>query len=231
MFLELSEPDSTPTTGEFDTARAQALEALASPKLAHYYSASGDYAGTTFRTLGVNAGDEIGPDDLCAITLLGVAVSPRGVRALLGDNDLSSGVRDALGTIAPHADLRSATPSDMARMWDLHAALKAAIADPTTRGESNPWVTAAKISARKRPSLIPVRDRKVGDLLGKRARDSAYVYWQLVRALLLDADVVAALTNARAQIADTAGGDLQDGFTTEPDLRVLDAALWMHAAR
>ncbi|BDZ61103.1 hypothetical protein Lsed01_02501 [Demequina sediminis] len=231
MFLELSEPSSTPTAGEYAAARETTLSALAANKLTAYYRASGDYAGTTFRTLGVNAGDHVGPDDLSAITLLGVDVSPRGVRTLQGDNPLSDAVRATLSAIAPGADLRTATASDLNAAWELHAAIKAAIADPTTKGDSNPWVTAAKISARKRPSLIPVRDRVVGNLLGDRALQSAFVYWQLMRALLLDAEVVGALDGARARIAADAAGDLQNDFGREPDLRILDAALWVRAAR
>jgi hypothetical protein len=231
MFLDLPCPGSTPTSAEYAAAKRFALAALKHDNLSDYYRVSGDYAGTTFRTLGVVDPACVDEDDLCAVTLLGVTVSPRGVRHLINPGAHREAVQSALGALAEASDLRSATAGDFVKMWHLQAAIKAAIADPHTKKASNPWVTAAKISARKRPGLVAVRDRVVGGKLGERALNSAYVYWQLMRALLLDTEVTASLDRARECIAREAAGDLQHDFRHEPDLRLLDAALWMHVAR
>lgn len=61
------------------------------PKLLQaYFDPGGSFAGTTFDTLGTNPPNEIGSDDLLAVTLLDVRFPPRSVRNLLGGalNDL-----------------------------------------------------------------------------------------------------------------------------------------------
>ena len=50
-------------------------------------------------------------------------------------------------------------------MADMYQALKSALSPPDVKNP-NPWVTASKLCARKRPDLFPVRDNVVCTYLG-----------------------------------------------------------------
>jgi hypothetical protein len=86
----------------------------------------------------------------------------------------------------------------------------------------NKWVTASKICARKRPALIPVRDSVVVEEIRLPNTDFR-IDWALLRALVRDQEIVAAL-DALAADAGAIGADLQG----VPTLRLLDSAVWMH---
>ena len=217
-----------PSAAEFEAAKAHAAVALTHPRLAAYYDKNRNYAGTSFSAVGTNPLNDLVPDDLLAVTLLSVAVEPHGLRALLEDGEPRESVIAALNRVRPAVSLADADSEDFERMYELHTAIKVAIARPSTPN-SNQWVTASKIAARKRPDLMPVRDNVVGGLLGKRALSSAAIYYQLMRALLRDEDVQHGLRNTRERVATELGDNIQEGFATEADLRLLDAALWMYA--
>lgn len=51
-------------------------------------------------------------------------------------------------------------------MWQLYGEIRTLL--PAQPGSSNRWVFAAKLCARKRPYLFPVRDRSVCELLAGR---------------------------------------------------------------
>lgn len=228
MFLKMPAGWKTPKADDFEEAKGHALAALAHKELNRYYEKSKNYAGTTFWKLGNNPWDDVVVDDLLAVTLLSVQVGPRGIRALTDDGDHRRAVLDAIASVHPSRTLAGATSQDLLDAWQFHVAVKEAISNPQAT-KANPWVTASKVTARKRPSLIPVRDNVVGKLLGPNALKYAGVYWQLMRALLRDTEVIDAMGAARARVADEVSGDLQTGFDAEPDLRLLDAALWIYA--
>lgn len=58
---------------------------------------------------------------------------------------------------------------------------------------SDPWVTASKLYARKRPALFPVRDKLVRDLLDLTRHTNYEVDWQIFRAIMADSDITSAL--------------------------------------
>lgn len=76
---------------------------------------------------------------------------------------------------------------------------------------SNRWVTAAKICARKRPRLFPVRDNMVCSLLADGRALNAGNGWP--GNFSVDIQVYAYL------------------LTDDEDMRVLDSVLWMRAQR
>jgi len=218
----------TPTSAEIEGAKRLALAAFKNARLDRYYDVNTDYAGATFATLGENPTDDIVASDLHAVTMLSVSVGPRATRRLLEPGPHRQAVRDALANPALGADtvLANATAADFEAMWELHLAVKAALSDPHS-GSSNPWVTASKLTARKRPHLMPVRDNVVGKALGARALGSASIYWCLFHSLLNDEDVAKAMLRAREALASAKPEMLVD----TSDVRLLDAALWMHRAR
>ncbi|WP_265521329.1 DUF6308 family protein [Oerskovia flava] len=214
-----------------DAARRTALDALASERLVDYYDTAGDYAGATFASIHPNDPFDVTGADLHAISMLSVQVGPAATRRVLDDGPLRQGLLAALAQTPADVSLADASAADLAAAWDLHCMCRRALADPTTKGPSDPWVTAAKLAARKRPRLLPVRDSKVRRLLGLEPERDGRLELQVLRALVSDPVVRGAIDTAVARargLAHEAGRACV--FDTEP-LRVLDAALWLRAIR
>lgn len=92
----------------------------------------------------------------------------------------------------------------------------------------NPWVTASKLCARKRPGLFPVRDKLTCALLALLPHGGYPVDWQVFRLLMLpESGVVEALYDLRG--AATEGADRSEVAIDAYPLRWLDALLWMRA--
>jgi hypothetical protein len=181
-----------------------------------FYDDGGNYAGRTFLDLQPNDRNEIDTADLLAITLLSVRASPRGVRATIAERAVLHDLLDNL----PEDDLASAGVASLLAAQRLYLRVR------STLGKS-PWVTASKLCARKRPSLVPVRDADVLILLGLAHSVRGRVIpnprytadWILYRFLLLDQSIQSNL--------DDAAHDAQ--LTDIPRLRLLDTLLWMAA--
>lgn len=196
--------------------------------LAAYYDVESNYAGAAFATLGRNDPFDITADDLHAVSMLSVTVEPFATRRLLEPGEPRERVIAALQRVPIDLRLRDASGEHLEACWEFHAAVKAAIGRKT---DSNPWVTAAKITARKRPHLIPVRDNVVGKGLGNGAVESASIYWQIMRGLLRTPEVAEAIAAARVRLATDAHATGRTIVVDVSDLRLLDAALWMHLIR
>lgn len=216
--------------GVFETARERTLAALELPSaavhLAWYYDPNGNFAGSSFSQLGPNVHDDITATDLHATELLFVRIGPRSTRRLLEDGPHRTEVLAALRDGALDTELLIAGPATLEAMARLHEAVKLALSTPSAK-RSSPWVTAAKLCARKRPDLFPVRDNLVQRYLGMDRYQSYEIEYQVYRALIGDTEVVKAVDRA---VTEAHAVDLsQDLVITEARLRVLDAALWTHA--
>lgn len=214
-----------PTAATLDGARRAVDARLRSPdaaqRVATFFAPSSDYAGLTFHTLPpvpVDAEhDDLTAADLLAVTLMEVTASPRAVRHLLEAGEHRDRVLAALRNVPTNIDLPTAAPTHLDAAAELYAALKSGL------GGRNKWVTASKLAARKRPALIPVRDSVVVALLGLPNRDFRSD-WLVFRHLVEDKDLVARLHVVAATA--TAEHDAPD-LSGVPDLRLLDALLWM----
>lgn len=218
-------------SGILQTATAAARTALASPDLVadltKYYRIGGGYAGATFAHLGPINDDRITAVDLLATSTLNVKIEIRAIRALLEDEVEALRLSELLAAIAPKA-LQDATDDDFVAMESFYSQIKAHLGR-TGSPTSNPWVTASKLAARKRPALFPVRDRVVCDFLGIRGLKSAPRDWTVFQYLIRDDEILSRLTDVRSQLAGgVANGDLR---VDDADLRMLDAALWMFARK
>jgi hypothetical protein len=210
----------------FRDARAAAWAAVNDPgavdRLRRYYDSDGNYAGATFVEVlagGSTAPDEFTATDLFAVTLLSVdPPGPRVARRFLDPGEYRSRLQRLLqdAHLALDSDLAYADDATMNAMRELYVAVK------ETLGK-DPWVTASKLCARKRPALFPVRDRLVRDELGLLKYENYQIDWQVFRALMLDHDLVEALRAVRSKaIGDTV-------VTDAYPLRWLDVLLWMRA--
>ncbi|WP_100422553.1 DUF6308 family protein [Sediminihabitans luteus] len=212
---------------QLDAAKESTLRALASAPLERYYDVRGGYAGATFASIAPNDPYDVTGADLHALSMLSVTVGPAATRRVLDHGEHRLRLLDALAAVDPGARLEDASAAVLESAWRLHEVAKEALADPTTKGQSDPWVTAAKLVARKRPRLLPVRDTKVRALLGLGLARDGRLELQALRYLVTDPDVTAAMTQAVQRARGQAASEERECvFDVEP-LRVLDAALWL----
>ena len=94
---------------------------------------------------------------------------------------------------------------------------------------SNKWVFAAKLAARKRPELFPVRDNVVCRYLAgvhtlQRGHIGSFrIDIQVFAFVMSDSGVRAALNSHRYMLRKLYGPRIN----AVPDLRLLDSSLWM----
>lgn len=223
--------DYCPYVNDEVVARAvgRALIALrdpgASQRLSDYYDRASNYAGSTFAGLKPQSSTEITATDLIAVTTLSVDIPVIAVRRLLEDEELRSSIRTAMQAL-PACSLEETQEEDFAAMANFYDLIKGTLAKANS-SSSNPWVTASKLSARKRPDLFPVRDRVVCKYLeiekqGDRAKD-----WVVFRALMKHGRIREELERVTV-CASSRRADEDVVIDTDP-LRILDAVLWMHA--
>ena len=134
--------------------------------LARYYDRDSNYAGATLFDVDPVDPYAVTSGDLLALTLLSVQAEPQAVRRLLEMTATNREVRQLLTEehLPLDADLSMADVDTLIAMAALHDALKRALSLDRSQSK-NPWVTASKLCARKRPDLFPVRDSVVCDLL------------------------------------------------------------------
>ncbi|OCI32913.1 hypothetical protein OERS_05050 [Oerskovia enterophila] len=226
-------PDTWPPVpdGLLDAAHRTALDALSLVRFERYYDVAGNYAGATFASIEPNDPMDVTAADLHALTMLAITVGPGATRRVLEDGPVRDGLLAALIATPTGTDLVDASAAELDAAWDLTNKARAALADPTTKSESDPWVTAAKLAARKRPRLLPVRDTLVRRLLGLEPARDGRLEIQVIRSLVADPAVLDAIEAALARARTTAAAEGRTCVYDTTELRLLDVALWMHAAR
>ncbi|SCE99172.1 hypothetical protein GA0070564_102479 [Micromonospora mirobrigensis] len=219
-----------PDDAALAAAREAALGALTNTertgrRLGRYYDPTGNFAGATYRTVTPNDPGQITAADLFAVTLLSVRLRAASARRVLDDELHRETVQRHLAAVPENADLAQADATTLVDASSLYEGVKRALASPRT-AKSDPWVTASKLCARKRPSLLPVRDRKVRELLGIPPKSDHRHDWLIHRALMRDSMILNLLRDAKnnATTRDGIRVDVQD-----PSLRTLDVVLWTHA--
>lgn len=170
----------------------------------------GEYSGAWFERF-AGGGDRPGvahrftSDDLVAVTMLGVKVKGWGAIQLLDTR--ATEFADLLAELPdPEVDLHATSDAELEPLWALHDALDSVA--------SVKHVVRSKLLARKRPRLVPVRDRHVlQDLTGTPTGELTYG----LRDVLRDAEVRQRVEYLR-QEADQPHLSL---------LRVVDIVVWM----
>jgi hypothetical protein len=214
-------------------ALSQTLRALSSGtehpvenRLLEYYDRATDYAGADFAELLPIADQDITPTDLFAVSLLSMRFKASATRRLLDNGGHRLDVLTKLRAL-PDTELLVADPATLTVMDDFYVAVKATVVDPNAK-QSDPWVTASKICARKRPELFPVRDKQVRDYLGLTRFGDYQFDWLVYRHLVGCKEVIDAL-EAAASATRELGTD-RELRLEKSTLRLLDAALWTYTA-
>lgn len=212
-----------------EQARENALRALKDPgtpaRLSGFYNPESNYAGATFTQLEPRDDSSITATDLLATGTLSVTVPPRAIRRFLEDEQLAKDLSRRLSSL-PQVKLEETSEQDFAPMCNFYDLVKSSLARAGTK-TSNPWVTASKIAARKRPDLFPVRDRVVCEFLGIQKLGDRAADWWVFRELMNDDSIVEELAKL-PELVRNAAPDIELVMEPEP-LRLLDAALWRFA--
>lgn len=232
-------PDGWTLVGDdvLRTALAQVHAALqherALDNTGRYYNRDSPYAGTLFLDVLPNDPFRVEAADLYALTTLSMELDARHGRLLLDEGEVRSGVRRQLRNLDPDLPLSDLDGGDggsgetLTRMYELHGRFRDLLP-----GASRRWVTAAKLCARKRPKLFPVRDNLVCSYLGAGRPLKSGDGWpgdfsidlQIYAFLITHPDVQAGLSWVRGELE----GHGQLRVDVE-GLRLLDALLWMAA--
>ena len=198
-----------------------------------YYNPDGGYAGATF--LAVKTDDEysVTAADLWAVSTLSMTIPPNAGRALMNPGHLHARVLSGLHHLPPALPIAEVTPAHLVHMENLYSSIRSML-PPLGKRETNQWVLASKMCARKRPLLFPVRDSKVCTYLAQNKRMGSKP--GQLGAFTRDIQVFAYLVThplvlQRLEEVRTDLYDQQPGWSFDwCDLRLLDAVLWMQAA-
>ncbi|MGO2612272.1 DUF6308 family protein [Corynebacterium flavescens] len=209
----------------------RSLVALSAPdtmELARmYYSSTSNYSGFLFTQLPDDEPNAITAADLFAASTLSIRFEAVAAKRLIFDAEKASKV-EGLFRKLPDVSVAEATDADFEKMSALYSFIKSNLGRPNVKN-SNRWVSASKLVARKRPRIFPVRDNVVSTYLGiNKTRDHRWD-WGVYRSIMSDNAVKEALAEFRSSLScDRVDHDCLD---REPALRLLDVALWTHAIK
>ncbi len=180
--------------------------------------AAGGYTGAAFDIYGENDPTRITSDDLIALSMLSIQIREQSTSALrpssiLIIDSLAGRIAELLGEVPADRDLHTLTESEFDR-W----------LGPESPGDELYWllrneasiprVAVHKLVARKRLSLMPIRDTVVQAALGQKADPWWRPWWETLAG---DPEVVARLGAIRQR----------SGAVHLSLLRVADIVVWM----
>lgn len=179
---------------------------------------SDGYTGAAFDTYGTNDCDRITSDDLIALSMLSIHIKESSTSSLrpssiLTLESLEDRVTELLGAVPADRELHTLTPNEFDR-WlgpgspgdELYQLLRKEV--------SIPRVAVYKLLARKRLTLMPIRDTVVERALGRTRGEWWRPWWQTLSA---DLEVVDRMDQIR-RTAEASHLSL---------LRIADIVIWM----
>lgn len=178
-------PDDWPTVSDdvLSHAKRQALLALANAghrpardRILDHYDVAGNYVCASFGEYIPNGWHDVTAADLHATSLMNVKIGPRATRRLLFGPERQWVVAELRRL--PDTSLVVADTATLEAMYNFYVAVKSGLSHPNSTNP-NPWVTASKLCARKRPHLFPIRDRVGCDFLGIRKLKDVRAEWQV----------------------------------------------------
>lgn len=211
-------------------ARAAVFGEDVQHRLDRYYSRSGNFAGTSFLDVEPNTPNDIVAGDLYAVSRLSMNIRNDQGRLLLDSGPERSQAVKLLRAVSPDATIVDLSAELLTAMWLLYDHFRSLLSTDTRI--SRHWVFAAKLCARKRPGLFPIRDGEVTKLLSGKVGTTTKPEHRLGRFsndiqlsafLTTDAGFSARLLELQADCAE------KGLRVDEPPLRFLDVLLWTRA--
>ena len=214
------------------SAVADAMHPSAVDRVRTYYDPSSQYAGSLLTALPDADPGYVDATDLFAVAMLSIDVNPLVARKLLDPGSTRSAVRRALAAIPPALPI-SALDAEPNQGGQVLHHLETAYTEMRTakHDSSNSWEFAAKLCARKRPFLSPVRDNLVCQLIGGGGKlrrggvGSFQTDIQVFAYLMTRREVTSSLSRLRGTLEEEGRGRLAEAS----DLRLLDVVLWTKA--
>jgi hypothetical protein len=181
------------------------------------YGADG-YTGAAFDTYSTNDPGAITSDDLIALTMLSIHIRQQSTSSLrpssiLALDSVSDRITEALRQVPADRELHTLTESEFQR-WLGPGSPGDQLYWLLRKQASIPRVAVYKLLARKRPSLMPIRDTVVERALGHKADPWWRPWWETLAG---DPEVVSHLGDIRRR----------SGAVHLSLLRVADIMLWM----
>lgn len=175
-----------------------------------FYEEEEVFAGSTFLGLSSNDPDTIEESDLLAVTLMGEIYPPAAVRDLL-HGEAGREAQRWLRQIQPKEDTLWKKDIDIDAMHKEPHPVLCLWNQLLTLTDVGP-TKVSKLMARKRPNLVPIYDRIIGERIA-----TLDDYWYVFHAFMSDAASCKEVEEVR-RLAGVEG---------VPLLRVLDTAVWM----
>jgi len=118
-----------------------------------YYDLDGGFAGTSFETIAPNDRTDISGADLHAVAMPSMNIKPAATRRVPDGSRQRAELLESMRQVPADVALPEANPHVLQAGWDFYCACRRVLKDPGAQ-RSDPWVTATKLAARKRPLLI-----------------------------------------------------------------------------
>lgn len=230
-------PDDWEPLGQdvLQIVRRHALAAISGEdavgRLLRFYDRQGEFAGTTFLDVEPNPPETVAASDLFAVSRLSISVTNLQARLLLDNGAARDLTEDILSAIPPEATITKLNPDLLGRMGRLQNHFRRLLS--SDGHQSNHWVFAAKLCARKRPRLLPVRDSVVCRYLsGGQQLAGSMKHLENGRLGWFSSDIQAfaflASDNAIASRLQTLAATMESSGVDvdRQPLRLLDSLLW-----
>lgn len=216
---------SQPPPALLNEAVALVLNALtASPRqladrLLRAYDPEAGHPAALLEWIAPRHRDEVTAADLLAVAALGHCPTTQHIRRLLGFTPERTAIHRTLRSLQ-RGDLYLAGPSDLLLMEQLHIDVTIATTGPE-RVTPDRTAAAAALCARLRPGLFPLIDSSLNSVLGLPAGAHYRLTWLVMRHVLRDDAVNAALYAVEDQLS-AANPEVDTGHSP---LRLLEVVL------
>jgi hypothetical protein len=212
-------------------AREAVTNDSAFDRLTRFYNRDSEYAGTSFLDVEPKEAGKVTASDLHAVSRLSMSITNLQSRRLLDEREVVEKTDQLLADLSPDLAITDLEPPVLDSMWLLYNHFRSLLATPERL--SNHWVFAAKLCARKRPYLFPVRDSVVCRYLSgwrRLAGSSADAQGGRLGWFTSDIQVFAHLASdemLRRSLADHRSQAAERNLKLDdPPLRLLDVLLW-----
>lgn len=190
-----------------------------------YYANDLNYSGFLFTQLPELDRFSITATDLFAASTLSIKFEAVAAKRLIVESSIASEISRLL-RLVPEISIQDASDEDFEKMSEFYLYVRNQLSKPDTKNP-NRWVAASKLVTRKRPNLFPVRDNLVINYLGIKNSRNHLDDWGIYRSIMQDEEIRDGIKSLALELQSS---DIDESsIMREPELRLLDVALWSSA--